>query len=87
MDKPVGDSNRKDGEAPEIPFKRFSLCDDLGFLAPCCSCCSNKKPTKMAQQIGLGPTLFLMSTKAFAWFFLVITIINIPVLMFFGMGN
>jgi hypothetical protein len=28
-----------------------------------------------------------MSTKAFAWFFFVITIINIPVLLFFGSGN
>lgn len=41
----------------------------------------------MAQQLGLGPSLFLMSTKAFAWFFLIISIINIPVFVFFGTGN
>ena len=28
-----------------------------------------------------------MSTKAFAWFFLAITFLNIPVLVFFGSGN
>jgi len=28
-----------------------------------------------------------MSTKAFAWFFLVMSIINIPVYVFFGTGN
>jgi hypothetical protein len=28
-----------------------------------------------------------MSTKALAWFFLFLTIINIPVLMFYSLGN
>ena len=28
-----------------------------------------------------------MSTKAFGWFFLVITIVNIPVILFFGSGT
>lgn len=28
-----------------------------------------------------------MSTKAFAWYFLFMTILNIPVLVFFGTGN
>lgn len=37
----------------------------------------------MAKEIGIGPALFLMSTKAFAWFFLVLTIINIPVFMLY----
>lgn len=41
----------------------------------------------MAKQIGVGPTLFLMSTKALAWFFLFLTILNIPVLLFYSKGN
>lgn len=75
------------GQQPQIPFKSFGLCDELGFLAPCFPCCQKKEPTLMAQKIGLGPTLFLMSTKAFGWFFLAITVINIPVLAFYASGN
>jgi len=41
----------------------------------------------MAKQIGIGPTMFLMSTKALAWLFLVISIINIPVMLFYSTGN
>ena len=35
----------------------------------------------MAKSIGLGPTLFLMSTKALAIFFFVLTLLNIPYMM------
>ena len=41
----------------------------------------------MAKQIGVGPALFLMSTRALAWFFLFLTILNIPVMLFYGLGN
>ena len=68
-------------------FENFGLCDELGYLTPCAPCCKKDKPTLMAQKLGVGPTLFLMSTKAFAWFFFGITIVNIPVIMFFGSGN
>ena len=55
-------------------------------MLPVCKCCS-KPTTEMAKQIGVGPTLFLMSTKALAWFFLFLTLINIPVLLFYSKGN
>lgn len=41
----------------------------------------------MAKQIGLGPTLFLISTRAFSWFFLFLTILNIPLFLFYGLSN
>ena len=41
----------------------------------------------MAEEIGLGPTMFLISAKSLAWFFFVITIINIPTYMFFYNSN
>lgn len=41
----------------------------------------------MAQQLGLGPSLFLMSTKAFAWFFFALALLNLPVMIFYGTGN
>lgn len=50
-------------------------------------CCMKDKTSDMARQLGVGPTLFLMSTKAFSWFFLALTILNVPIIMFFGSGN
>jgi hypothetical protein len=41
----------------------------------------------MSRQIGIGPTLFLLSTRNLAWFFLLISIINIPVLMIYMNGE
>ena len=32
------------------------------------------------KQMGLGPTLFMMTTKAFFYFFLLMTIVNLPVM-------
>lgn len=45
---------------------RFGICDPLGALG-LCSCRSGaKRTTEMAHQLGVGPTLFLMTTKAYA---------------------
>lgn len=34
-------------EVPPMPYKLFSICDDLGNLAPGCPCCKSK-PTSMS---------------------------------------
>jgi len=49
--------------------------------------CCKKDTSELAKQIGIGPTLFLMSTKALAWFFLFLTILNIPVFLYFVKGD
>ena len=41
----------------------------------------------MARELGIGPALFLMFTKSMGWFFLFISILNLPVLYFFWVGN
>ena len=41
----------------------------------------------MAKELGLGPAIFLMSTKALTLLFLVLTIINVPVYAFFYEAN
>ena len=41
----------------------------------------------MAKEIGLGPTMFLISAKSLACFFLVLTFINVPTYMFFYASN
>ena len=38
-------------------------------------------------QLGLGTSLFMMTTKAMAWFFVVMTILNVPAMIFFYQGN
>jgi len=43
--------------------------------------------TPVAKEIGLGPTLFLMTMKAFFWFFAILAILNIPLFMFYLGGN
>lgn len=39
------------------------------------------------RQMGLGASLFMMTTKAMIWFFFWMTIINVPAMMFYYSGN
>lgn len=75
-----------DPDQPEIAFHAFPICDNIGTLRPAVGCCP-METTEMAKQLGLGPTLFLMSTKAMSWFFLFMTILNVPVMAFYLSGN
>lgn len=74
-----------DEETGQLKQVRYGVCEELGIL-PICKCCV-KDTSSMAKQIGVGPALFLMSTKALSWFFLFLTILNIPVMLFYGLGN
>lgn len=51
-------------------------------------CCQrDNDATPLAKQLGLGPTLFLMSTKAMFWLFLFLSLIYAPILAIFYTGN
>lgn len=75
---------------------RFSICTSLGCL-PAMQCCWDKKQdknggkqikiTKQVQQIGLGPYLMLMVAKSFAWLFFILSVLNLPVFLFYFEGN
>ena len=71
-----------DGTSKLVPF---DITDNLGTLMPIKSWISETSP--MARQLGSGPSLFLMSTKAFAIFFVFLTILNIPVFRFYYYGK
>jgi hypothetical protein len=43
--------------------------------------------TNVAREVGVGPSLFLMTQKAFAWLFIILFLINIPVMMFYSQGS
>lgn len=74
----------EDGVAKEVPFR---LCDPLGSLPIPLGKYFAKDVTELSQEIGIGPTLFLMSTKAMSLFFLLITLISIPIMMLYAKGG
>jgi len=81
-----GNEKRIDGmPIRKLTQVRFGVCEELGTLPICKRCVKDTSP--MAKQVGVGPALFLMSTKALSWFFLFLTILNIPVMLFYGRGN
>ena len=63
----------------------FSIFEDVGTLKVV-KCC-NERISPMAIELGIGPTLFLLSTKAMAWFFFFLTIINLPLFYFYFNGT
>lgn len=64
----------------------FSLLDRLGNYQ-LARCCCREKPSAMAKQVGIGPTMFLLSTKAMSFFFFFLTILNLPVLYVYYNGS
>ena len=46
-----------------------------------------KKTTPMSRQIGIGPSLFLMSSKSFAILFIILTIVCIPFYIMLGQSG
>lgn len=60
----------------------FGVCDYVGNNPWLC-CCRDARISEMSQEIGVGPTMFLMSAKSLAILFFVLTIINIPCYVFY----
>ena len=65
--------------------KSFGICSSLGGY-PLFECCE-KKVSPLAKEIGLGPTMFLMSSKALSCLFFILTLINLPVYLFYYSSN
>jgi len=42
---------------------------------------------QLSESIGLGPTLLLYTTKAYAWLFFVLTILSLPTMAFYHQGS
>jgi len=74
----------RDQETKE-PFPWWS--SELGFM-PILDSQVNEAEwvTKEAKELGLGPVLYLYTMKALAYMFLVFTILNIPLFMFYVNG-
>lgn len=74
---PTTTSVDSDNQVQSVPF---GICDTVGGHG---CCCRSKQVSKMSKEIGVGATLFLMSTKSLSILFFFLTIINIPVYMFY----
>ena len=54
----------------------------------CFTCCGNHKGIPpLTKEIGVGSAMFLMSTKSMALLFAILSILNIPVYMFYFQSN
>ena len=83
--------------------EKYSVCDEVGWLpcSNCCFKKLPKiiqakggakradaiYVTELAESLGLGSSLFLFFTKALAWLFFFLTILNIPTMVFFASGT
>ena len=65
----------------------FGLCEEIGVLHLSLFkkilVCINPNTENLAKNLGLGPSLFLMSTKMMGWFFLFLFLFNVPVMYFY----
>ena len=59
---------------------------DLKYFPLCCSRVHKTSDwvTPCAKEIGIGPTMFLLTNKAFAWLFFFLFILNIPLMIFYS---
>lgn len=64
--------------------QRFAMWDDLGSLE-LLTRESNRATniSEMAREIGVGPSLFLMTTKAFSQLFCVLSVLYIPLIVLY----
>jgi hypothetical protein len=72
----------EEGEEDTDDVKQFGMCDYLGSHHWLC-CGVDDKISPLSKQIGIGATMFLMSAKSLACLFFVLTLINIPVFLFY----
>lgn len=75
----------KQVESENQEYKNWSIWADLGLLTNCC--CINRKINKVNKSIGLGPSLFLLSLKAYMKLFFVLSVLAIPSIIVLASGN
>ena len=71
-------------------LRRWDWCEaDIGYIPFWCDPLHAKEEwvTPCAREIGLGPTLFLMTLKAFMWLFLFFSVIHLPLFMLYASGD
>lgn len=67
-------------------YRDWSLCQNVGSLFAN-ACFSKKKITAFIGNMGIGPSLFLMSLKAYLRLFLVLSVLAVPSCILLASGN
>jgi len=67
-------------------FSNWSICENLGSLVNC-GCCVKRKILKVAKNLGLGPSLLLLSLKSYLYLFLLVSLMSIPSAIILMSGN
>lgn len=67
--------------------KSFGICDTVGSLNICCRNKKKEKVTNLAQELGVGPSLFLMQTKSMAFLFFLLSILYVPLIAIYITGS
>jgi hypothetical protein len=61
------------------------MCETLGDYEGVC--CSEEHIQPLAKEIGLGPSLYLITIRKLTCFFLMISLLNLPVYLFLWFSN
>lgn len=69
-----------------VDIKYLPFCCCWLFRCPCNQIKKTEWVTPCAKEIGLGPILFLYTMRAFAWLFIILFIINLPLIFFYVKG-
>jgi hypothetical protein len=64
--------------------ENWSLNEDTGNLF---NYTQKRKIPKILKDIGLGASLYLLTIKSFIWYFLLMSILNIPLMILYMSGN
>ena len=76
MHEHIVNTHPRDFENDQIKY--FKLTDEIGNYPNPCS----KKDyhiTRLSQEIGIGPSMFLLTIKQTIWLFFIFTVLNIPI--------
>ena len=78
-----------DGETgSDSKRKTFHICSPIGLLPIFKNLINPEDQVRdLAQELGVGPSLFLMSTRAMFWLFTLLSILNIPVFAYYYTGT
>lgn len=67
-------------------YKNWSIFEDIGSLSNF-NCCTERKIHQVNRSIGLGPSLFLISLKAYIKLFAVLSLLALPSVVVLMSGN
>ena len=69
-----------------LQYRNWSICENLGSLINR-SCCIQRRIHKINRSVGLGPSLYLLSLKAYILLFVILSLLSIPSIVVLTSGD